>query len=244
MVIVKHTNPCGLASHDDLVEAYRRAFAGDPVSAFGGIVALNRRLTLPMAKEISEIFYEIVIAPEYDDDALALLRKKKDLRIMLRRLLLTAGREHGLPPRGRWAAGADPDDIAGRPGGGESRHASGRRPPKRSPTRALPGASSSTSSPTPSSLPRTSTLVGMGAGQPNRVTSVMLAARAAGDKAKGAVMASDAFFPFPDGVETAAAAGITAVIQPGGSIRDKEAIAAADAHGMAMVFTGIRHFKH
>ena len=86
--------------------------------------------------------------------------------------------------------------------------------------------------------------MGMGAGQPNRVTSVMLAARAAGDKAKGAVMASDAFFPFPDGIETAAAAGVTAVIQPGGSIRDKEAIDAADAHGMAMVFTGIRHFKH
>ncbi len=87
-------------------------------------------------------------------------------------------------------------------------------------------------------------LLGMGAGQPNRVTSVMLAARAAGERARGAVMASDAFFPFPDGIETAAAAGITAVIQPGGSIRDEEAIAAADAHGMAMVFTGMRHFKH
>jgi len=242
VVVVKHTNPCGLASHRDLVEAYRCAFAGDPVSAFGGIVALNRRLTLAAAQEIGKTFYEVIIAPEYDDDALALLRKKKDLRI-IRAAPPATGR--GMDYR-RVVGGLlvqNRDDVA-------DDQVEVKVVTKRSPTaketadmcfawRIAKHVKSNAIV-----FARDKALLGMGAGQPNRVTSVMLAARAAAERAKGAVMASDAFFPFPDGIETAAAAGITAVIQPGGSIRDEQAIAAADAHGMAMVFTGMRHFKH
>jgi phosphoribosylaminoimidazolecarboxamide formyltransferase/IMP cyclohydrolase len=242
VVVVKHTNPCGLASLRDLTEAYRRAFAGDPVSAFGGIVAVNRRITLAVAQEMSKTFYEVIIATDYDDDALALLSEKKDVRIMRAAPPTAAGEMDyrrvvgGLLVQSRDDIADDQVDV--------------KVVTKRSPTaketadmcfawRVAKHIKSNAIV-----FAKDKALMGMGAGQPNRVNSVMLAARAAGDKAKGAVMASDAFFPFPDGIEAAAAAGITAVIQPGGSIRDKEAIEAADAHGMAMVFTGIRHFKH
>jgi len=242
VVVVKHTNPCGLASHRDLAEAYRRAFAGDPVSAFGGIVAINRRVALATAREMSEVFYEVIIAPDYDDDALALLRKKKDVRI-IRAAPPATGREMDYRRVVGGLLVQDRDDVA-------DDQVEVKVATKRSPTaketadmcfgwRIVKHIKSNAIV-----FAKDKALMGMGAGQPNRVTSVMLAARAAGEKAKGAVMASDAFFPFPDGIETAAAAGITAVIQPGGSIRDEQAIAAADAHGMAMVFTGVRHFKH
>jgi phosphoribosylaminoimidazolecarboxamide formyltransferase/IMP cyclohydrolase len=242
VAVVKHTNPCGLASHRDLVEAYRRAFAGDPVSAFGGIVALNRRLTLAVAQEISKTFYEVIIAPDYDDDALALLRKKKDLRI-IRAAPPAVGREMdyrrvvgGMLVQSRDGVADDQVDVK----------VVTRRSPTAKETADMCFAWRTAKHVKSNAIvfARDKALLGMGAGQPNRVTSVMLAARAAGERATGAVMASDAFFPFPDGIETAAAAGVTAVIQPGGSIRDEEAIAAADAHGMAMVFTGMRHFKH
>jgi phosphoribosylaminoimidazolecarboxamide formyltransferase / IMP cyclohydrolase len=241
VVVVKHTNPCGLASHDDLAEAYRRAFAGDPVSAYGGIVAVNRRFTVAVAEAIGKTFYEIVIAPDFDDDALALMRKKRDLRILRAQPPSLAGLDYRRVVGGMLVQERDdipdtqiePKIVTKRhPTAGEMRDLLfANRAVKHIKSNAI-------------AFVKDSALMGMGAGQPNRVTSVMLAARAAGDRAKGAVMASDAFFPFPDGIETAADAGVTAVIQPGGSIRDDEAIAAADARGLAMVFTGQRHFRH
>ena len=241
VVVVKHTNPCGLASHDDLAEAYRRAFAGDPVSAFGGIVAVNRRFTAAIAREIGKTFYEIIIAPDYEDEALAFLRKKRDLRILRATPPSLAGLDYRRVVGGLLVQ--ERDDI---PNTQIEPKAVTQRKPTDAEMRDLLFANRAVKHIKSNAIVfvKDSTLVGMGAGQPNRVTSVMLAARAAGDRAEGAVMASDAFFPFPDGIETAAEAGITAVIQPGGSIRDAEAIAAADAHEMAMVFTGQRHFRH
>jgi phosphoribosylaminoimidazolecarboxamide formyltransferase/IMP cyclohydrolase len=241
VVIVKHTNPCGLASHNDLTEAYRRAFAGDPVSAYGGIVAVNRRFTAAVAGEIGKTFYEIIIAPDYEEEALALLRKKRDLRILRAMPPSAAGLDYRRVVGGLLVQERDniPDAQI------EPKVVTQRKPTEMEmldllfANRVVKHIKSNAIA-----FVKDSALLGMGAGQPNRVTSVMLAARAAGDKAKGAVMASDAFFPFPDGIEAAAEAGITAVIQPGGSIRDQEAIAAADARKMAMVFTGQRHFKH
>ena len=244
VAVIKHTNPCGLASHADLAEAYRRAYAGDTVSAFGGIVALNRGVDLATAEEIRKIFYEIVIAPGYHPDALSLLQRKKDLRIL----------QVALPPPSAPA----PLDYRRVSGGMLVQTADAATDD--------PAAWKTVTSraPSPSELAdldfawravkhiksnaiilvKDRALVGMGAGQPNRVTSVHLALRAAGDRAPGAVLASDAFFPFPDGVELAVRAGVTAIAQPGGSIRDAEVIKAADAGGAAMVLTGVRHFKH
>jgi phosphoribosylaminoimidazolecarboxamide formyltransferase/IMP cyclohydrolase len=247
VAIVKHTNTCGLASYPDIDEAYRRAFSGDPVSAFGGIVASNRAVNLAMAEEMSKTFYEVIIAPEYDADALAALKKKKNLRILLAKL---------------------PPDYAATPIGylDYRRVKSGllvqtsdslpedsinlKTVTKRSPTqaeledllfawRAVKHIKSNAIV-----LVKDKTLVGMGAGQPNRVVSVDIAKAKAGDKSRGSVMASDAMFPFPDSVEQAAEGGVTAIIQPGGSIRDEDSIKAADKHNIAMVFTGIRHFLH
>ncbi|MFO8100695.1 MAG: bifunctional phosphoribosylaminoimidazolecarboxamide formyltransferase/IMP cyclohydrolase [Dehalococcoidia bacterium] len=245
VAIVKHTNPCGLASHRDLVEAYRRALSGDPVSAFGGIVAVNRAVTSAMAEEVVKTFYEIIIAPEYEPGALGILKNKKDLRIL----------EMGLP--GEKAAAMQYDYR--RVGGGllvqmsdmlQEDPQTWRVVTRRGPTpeemdsltfawRAARHVKSNAIV-----LAGGTTLLGMGAGQPSRVDSVEIALKKAGDEAKGSVLASDAMFPFPDGIEAAAAGGVTAVVQPGGSVRDELVIEAADRLDLAMLFTGTRHFKH
>jgi phosphoribosylaminoimidazolecarboxamide formyltransferase/IMP cyclohydrolase len=244
-VIVKHTNPCGLASNEDLLDAYRRALAGDPVSAFGGIVAVNRELTESVAEEMAKTFYEIVVAPAFSEGALAILRKKQDLRIL--RLDPQAAIGCGKAPDYRRISGglllqepdAFPDDSI------ELKVVTQRAPTEaevadlRFAWRVAKHVKSNAIV-----LVKDRELLGMGAGQPNRVTSVHLALRRAEDRARGSVLGSDAFFPFPDGVEMAAKGGVTAIIEPGGSIRDAEVIKMADAHGLAMVFTGIRHFKH
>ena len=247
VAVVKHTNTCGLASHPDIAEAYRRAFSGDTVSAFGGIVASNRKVNLEMAEAMKGVFYEIVIAPEYDEDALETLKKKKNLRILLAKL----------PPD--YAAAPIGYLDYRRVKGGLLVQASDslaesdvelKTVTKRAPTdaeledllfawRAVKHIKSNAIL-----LVKDKTIVGMGAGQPNRVVSVDIASKKAGNKSKGSVMASDAMFPFPDSVEQAAAAGATAIIQPGGSIRDEDSIKAADKHDIAMVFTGVRHFLH
>ncbi len=242
VAVVKHNNPCGLASRDAIVEAYLQAYEGDTVSAFGGIVAVNRTVDLATAEAMDPIFYEVVIAPGYDDDALAILQRKRNLRI------LTAdagpsGTALDLRPiaGGMLVQGAD--DIAEDPG--EWKTATEREPSaaeKQDLAFAWKAAKHIKSNAIVFAKDRT--LVGMGAGQPNRVVSVHLSQRIAGDKANGAVLASDAFFPFPDNIELAAEAGITAIAQPGGSVRDEEVIAAADKAGLAMVFTGVRHFRH
>ena len=251
VVIVKHTNPCGLASREDLTEAFRLAFEGDPVSAFGGIVAVNRPVTRALAEAIREtrspssgqrLFLEIVVAPDYEPEALDVLRKSRDLRVL--RIPATgapAGLQYRSVSGGVLVQGFDtyPDERL------ELRTVTRRAPTPaeladlRFAWKAVKHVKSNAIV-----LVKDRALVGMGAGQPNRVTSVHLAARAAGDRAAGSVLASDAFFPFPDNVELAAEAGVTAIVEPGGSIRDDEVIRAADAHNLAMVFTGVRHFRH
>jgi phosphoribosylaminoimidazolecarboxamide formyltransferase / IMP cyclohydrolase len=245
VAIVKHTNTCGLASHPDLDEAYRRAFSGDPVSAYGGIVACNRTINLKMALEMKPTFYEIAIAPGFDEDALEELKKKKNMRIMLVEKDCTLKtRDYTDFRRVRGGMLVQDSDTISDDGMKLSIVT------KRSPTpeemedlkfawRAVKHIKSNAIV-----MTKDKTLLGMGAGQPNRVTSVFLAKSKAGENASGSVMASDAMFPFSDSVEQAAEAGVTAIIQPGGSIRDEDSIKAADAHGIAMVFTGIRHFLH
>jgi len=242
VAVVKHTNPCGLASRPKLVDAYRLAFAADTVSAFGGIVALNRVVDRETATEIDKVFYEIVMAPGYDADALELLKRKRDVRILVMPAP-TAGAALDI----RYVGGGFLVQTADRVPEGQVKM---NTVTKRAPTpeevadllfawRAVKHVKSNAIV-----LIKNKALLGMGAGQPNRVTSVGLAVEKAGDKAAGSVLGSDAFFPFPDGVERAGKAGVTAIIQPGGSVRDKDAIAMADQYNMAMVLTGERHFRH
>jgi phosphoribosylaminoimidazolecarboxamide formyltransferase/IMP cyclohydrolase len=247
VAVIKHTNSCGLASHDDIAEAYRRAFSGDPVAAFGGIVASNRKVTLAMAQEMKPVFYEIVIAPEYEPEALKLLQRKKDLRILLAKL--PPGYGKALPGyldfrrvKGGFLV-QNSDSLA--EGEVELKTATKRQPTPEEikdllfAWRAVKHIKSNAIV-----LAKDKTLLGMGAGQPSRIISAQIAIDKAGDKVKGSVLASDAMFPFPDVVEAAAKAGVTAIIQPGGSIRDEDSIKAADKYKMAMVFTGTRHFRH
>ena len=247
VAVIKHTNPCGLASHDDIAEAYRRSFSGDPVAAFGGIVAANRAVTLAMAEEMRSVFYEIVIAPEYRPEALELLQKKKDLRILVAELPPGYGKEEPGYLDFRWVKGGFL--VQGSDSVPESQ-VNLNKVTKREPTqaeiedllfawRACKHVKSNAIL-----LAKDKTLLGMGAGQPSRIISAHIAREKAGEKARGSVLASDAMFPFPDVVEAAAAAEVTAIVQPGGSIRDEDSIKAADAHNIAMVFTGERHFRH
>ena len=247
VAIIKHTNPCGLASHNDIAEAYRRAFSGDPVAAFGGIVASNRVVTLAMAEAIKPVFYEIVIAPEYETEALELLKRKKDLRILVAEL--PPG--YDVAPTGyldfrRVKGGFLVQSSDSLPEDGVSLKTVTKREPTKGEIEDLLFAWRAVKHIKSNAivLAQDKTLLGMGAGQPSRIISAQIAKEKAGDKAAGSVLASDAMFPFPDVVEAAAAAGITAIIQPGGSIRDEDSIKAADEHNIAMVFTGERHFRH
>jgi phosphoribosylaminoimidazolecarboxamide formyltransferase / IMP cyclohydrolase len=248
VAIVKHTNPCGLATNGDLVEAFRMAYAGDPASAYGGIVAVNRPIAPALADAISKTFFEVIIAPSYSPEAIEVLGKRANLR-----LLEINFQPGGLNPQNvfldwkRVSGGflsQTADDIK------DDLSIGFRVATRRAPTDhevkdlmfawiAVKHVKSNAIT-----LCRDNALVGMGAGQPSRVDSVLIALQKAGDRAAGASLASDAFFPFADSVERAAAGGVRAIIQPGGSVRDEESIAAADAHDIAMVFTGRRHFKH
>lgn len=254
IVIVKHANPCGIAIAGDLASAWDRALLCDPVSAFGGIVAANRTLDAAAAEKITAIFTEVVIAPDADEAARAIFARKKNLR-----LLLTGGMPDPAAPgvTFRSVAGgflAQSRD-AGRVTESELRVVT-QRAPSAAEMADLLFAFRVCKHVKSNAIIYAKNLatVGIGAGQMNRVESSRIAAwkseaaaKAAGldqPLAVGSVVASDAFFPFADGLETAAAAGVTAVIQPGGSMRDAEVIAAADAAGLAMVFTGMRHFRH
>jgi phosphoribosylaminoimidazolecarboxamide formyltransferase/IMP cyclohydrolase len=253
-VIVKHANPCGVAEGSDLISAYRRALACDPISASGGIIALNRTLDAETARVIIEMFTEVIIAPDATDEATAIVAQKKNLRLLL------AG---GLPdPR---SAGLTAKTVAG----GllvQSRDNAvvddmtlkvvTARAPTDAELRDLKFAFRVAKHVKSNTIvyAKDRATVGIGAGQMSRVDSARIAARKAQDAAnalklaepltKGSVVASDAFFPFTDGLLVAIEAGATAVIQPGGSIRDGEIIEAADEHGIAMVLTGVRHFRH
>jgi phosphoribosylaminoimidazolecarboxamide formyltransferase/IMP cyclohydrolase len=253
-VIVKHANPCGAAEGASLIEAYRKALACDPVSAFGGIVAVNRKLDAEAARAITDIFTEVIIAPEASEEAIAVVGAKKNLRLLI---------ADGLPdPR---AAGMTVKSVAG----GllvQSRDNAvvddmklkvvTRRAPTNAELTDLAFAFRIAKHVKSNTIvyAKDRATVGIGAGQMSRIDSARIAARKAEDAAKaaglqapltkGSVVASDAFFPFADGLLAAVEAGATAVIQPGGSVRDDEVIKAADDHGIAMVFTGTRHFRH
>jgi phosphoribosylaminoimidazolecarboxamide formyltransferase/IMP cyclohydrolase len=240
--IIKHTNPAGVGLGASLEEAYRRALATDSVSAFGGIVAFNRKVDEAAARAVTEIFTEVVIAPEFDAKALEVLRAKKNLRV------LSAGaavRIEGLEYRqisgGMLAQTRDAHKLSS-----ADLKTVTRRQPTDEEVRALLFAWTVCKHTKSNAIiyAREGQTVGVGAGQMSRVDSVRLGAMRAQLPVRGSVLASDAFFPFRDGLDEAAKHGITAVIQPGGSVRDEEVIAAADEHGLAMVFTGIRHFKH
>ena len=241
VAVIKHANPCGVAVHDDITVAYERAHACDPVSAFGGIVAVNRPVPVSLAEALAPVFTEVVIAPAYEDGALEVLTAKKNLRVMEapapgRQILDVRSIDGGLlvqtadelvVDRGLWEVVTDraPSDqewddleLAWR-------------------IVARVGSNSIV-------LVKDGQGVGIGAGQQNRRDAGRIAAEKADGRAAGGACASDAFFPFRDGLDAAAEAGATAVVQPGGSIRDDEVIAAADEQGLAMVFTGERHFRH
>ena len=243
-VVIKHANPSGVALREDLTSAVREAFEADPISAYGGVVGVNRPVTMAVAEELRPRFVEAILAPGYEPDALDLLRrKKKKLRIV------DAG--------GPLVRSSDPERV--RIAGGTLVQTSDRPPmdpatwkvvTKATPTDgqrsdlAFATAICRFAKSNAIVLARDRTTVGIGAGQMSRVDACMLAGYKAKERAKGASLASDAFFPFRDGLDEAAKVGVAAVVQPGGSIRDEEVVAAADEHGMAMVFTGTRLFRH
>ena len=249
VAIVKHTDPVGLASNDELVEAYRHALETDPVASFGGIVAVNRELDGATAREIAANSYEAVVAPAFSQAAIGLLRSKHGLELLAVPPDPIEGmRDYGIASLDfkRVAGGLlveSLDDLG--LDRGHLQVVTQRRPTLEELTdmlfawRAVRHVRSNAII-----LARNGATVGIGAGQASRQVSVEIALRRAGDRARTAVMASDAYFPFPDGIQAAAQAGVTAIIQPGGSIRDEMAIEVADRHHMAMVFTGRRHFRH
>ncbi len=241
VVIVKHANPCGVAIDDDIAKAYVLANACDPVSAFGGIVAVNREVTAALAASLSPVFTEVVVAPSFTDAALAVLTAKKNLRVLSATVAPAAALDVRTVDGGLLVQQPDTVNVD--------------RAAWRVVTDARPNDAQwddltfawqvcAAVSSNAIVFAKDVQAFGIGAGQQNRLDSARIAQDRSAGRAVGGVCASDAFFPFRDGLDVAAAAGITAVIQPGGSVRDDEVIAAANEHGIAMVFTGERHFRH
>jgi phosphoribosylaminoimidazolecarboxamide formyltransferase/IMP cyclohydrolase len=242
IVIVKHLSPCGIAAAETLAGAFADALASDPISAFGGVVAANRAVDGATVGAMGNLFVECIAAPGFDDEARALLAKRKNCRLLhMPDLAIEPAHEWRSVNRGVLRQTIDRGD----PAGAQWKVVSARQPTAEE-MRALRFAWIACQHVKSNAivLARGTATVGIGGGQPNRVDCVRIAVARAGDKARGAVMASDAFFPFADSVEEAARAGVTAVAHPGGSMRDAESIDAADKAGMAMVVTGARHFRH
>lgn len=240
--IIKHTNPAGVGQGETVAIAYQKALATDPVSAFGGIVAINRSVDASAAQEIAKIFTEVVIAPGYDAEALNILQSKKNLRVLRMSSVEPArGPEYKQISGGMLVQTRDQHQLKR-----EDLKVVSARQPTEEETAALLFAWTVCKHTKSNAIvyARDGQTVGVGAGQMSRVDSVRIGAMRAQLPVAGSVLASDAFFPFRDGIDEAARNGITAVIQPGGSVRDDEVIAAANEHGLAMVFTGVRHFKH
>jgi phosphoribosylaminoimidazolecarboxamide formyltransferase/IMP cyclohydrolase len=246
-VIVKHTNPCGVASHDDLVTAFRRARKVDPVSAFGGIIAFNREVDEETAAAINEAFAELVIAPSYSEAARKKFKRKKNLRVIsieipesgLPPVLELKRLDHGLLVQERDEEFIDFDQW----------ELQSERQPTQEEIDALQMAWKMVKHVKSNAIVYANAegAVGIGAGQMSRVDSAIIGiskAEKAELQIKGTAMASDAFFPFRDSIDAAAEAGVTAIVEPGGSIRDEEVIQAANDHGIALFFTNTRHFKH
>ena len=244
VAIIKHANPCGIAVGDDVAEAHRKAHACDPVSAYGGVIAVNGPVTVELAKQVSDIFTEVIVAPSYLDGAVEVLSGKKNLRILVAPQWTPEHLEV------RWVSGGVLAQVADRldaPGDDVRtwRLATGQ-PADPETLRDLEFAWRAIRSVKSNAilLAADRATVGVGMGQVNRVDSARLAVTRAGDRAAGSVAASDAFFPFPDGLEVLLAAGVRAVVQPGGSVRDGEVVAAAQAAGATVYLTGTRHFFH
>ncbi len=243
--VIKHMVPCGLATRASIAEAYAAAYEGDPVSAYGGIVGLNRPVDLATAERLSEIFLEIVIAPGFEPEALERLTRKKNLRLleMPASTGSTSNTRYDVRPISGGMLVQSPDIQVDDPG---SWQVVTDRQPTDQEWKDLDFAWRAARLVKSNAIVfvRDQAVVGVGAGQPNRLESVAIASRKAGEKAQGGAMASDAFFPFADGILQGLEAGITAVVQPGGSVRDEEVIKAVNDAGATMVFTGTRHFRH
>ncbi|SHF82354.1 bifunctional phosphoribosylaminoimidazolecarboxamide formyltransferase/IMP cyclohydrolase [Ornithinibacillus halophilus] len=242
-VAIKHMNPCGIGVRDSISEAFQTAFDADPISIFGGIVALNREVDVDTARQLSEIFLEIVLAPSFSNEALNILTQKKNIRLLEVELIPDESSQHKFTTVSGGVLVQHKDD-------GMIQEEQVTVATKREPTeqemmdllfawKAVKHVKSNAIV-----LAKDNQTVGIGAGQMNRVGAAKIAIEQAGEKSHGAVMASDAFFPMPDTVEAAVEAGVTAIIQPGGSKRDQDSIDVCDQHGIAMVYTGMRHFKH
>jgi phosphoribosylaminoimidazolecarboxamide formyltransferase/IMP cyclohydrolase len=248
IAIVKHLSPCGIASADELPKAYKAAFACDKMSAFGGVIASNWEIDAATVEAMGDLFIECIVAPGFTDEALKMLENRKNCRLLeiedpvaaktpayeyrsITGGMLRQTMDKGDPATAHWhvatkSAPTDEQMLSLEFAWKACQHVRSNAIVFARQARGIWAT------------------VGIGGGQPNRVDCVRIAAKRAGRKAKGAVMASDAFFPFPDGIHVAAKAGISAIVQPGGAMRDAEVIAAADEAGMAMVFTGVRHFRH
>src|SRR5271157_160165 len=244
--IVKHLSPCGIATAETAVQAYRAALASDPVSAFGGVLACNRALDEASAQAMAELFIECICAPGFSEQVRAIFAYKKNLRLLeMPDLTIEPSFELRSITRGLLKQTLDRGDPHE-----TNRQVVSQRQPTTQEWQALRFAWQACQHVKSNAIvlagvfASVDATVGIGGGQPNRVDCVRIAIERAGQRSNGSVMASDAFFPFPDSVELAARAGITAIIKPGGSMRDAETLAAADAAGMAMVITGVRHFRH
>ena len=242
-VIVKHTNPCGISINEDQVVAYKNAFSGDSVSAYGGIVAFNREVSAETAEAMKGVLFDIIIAPKFEDGALNVFKKRKRTRILQANTSSGNMANISIKSISGGVLIQTKDKVI-------EKYSDWKVVTNRAPTekewkdlyfswQCCKHIKSNTIV-----LAKNNTLVGMGAGQPNRVVSVHLALRIAGNKSKESALASDAFMPFADNIEMAAKGGVTAVVQPGGSIRDQDVIDEANKFNIAMVFTGIRHFNH
>jgi phosphoribosylaminoimidazolecarboxamide formyltransferase/IMP cyclohydrolase len=240
--VIKHTNPCGTGTGVSLAAAYAKAYEADPLSAYGGIIGLNREVDQATAEQIAKIFVEAVIAPGFSEEALAVLTRKKNIRLLAAQF----GARVGAVDIKRVSGGILVQDTDTGEASAAKTTVVSKRAPTEAEMRQLEFAWKVVKHVKSNAIvvAADDRTLGVGAGQMNRVGAANIALDQAGEAAKGAVLASDAFFPFRDTVDAAAKAGITAIIHPGGSIHDDESIQAADEHGIAMVFTGMRHFKH
>lgn len=241
--IMRQTSPCGVASGESLAAAFKAALAADPISAYGAVVASNRVMDADTVRAMSGVFIECVIAPGYTDEARELLSKRKRCRVVLMPDMVIEPKFE-LRSIGRGVLKQEVD-FGDPPGSAAWRVVSERQPTEDEWTAMRFAWKVSTFARSNAIvMAKGEATIGIGSGQPNRVDCVRVALLRAGERAQGSAMASDAFFPFPDSIEVAAQAGITAIVHPGGSVRDQDSIDAADAHGMAMVLTGVRHFRH
>ncbi len=240
-IIVKHGNPCGAASAPTVQEAYEKAYLGDPVSAFGGIVAFNGTVTKKCAEEIVKTFYEVILAPQYESDSFSIFEQKKNLRVLTASESVLQKRELRSALTGMLAQEPDTHAVAR-----DSLQFVSEKKPNEQQIQDLLFAWKIVKNAKSNAivLARDSMVIGLGSGHVSRIDSVECAVRKAGPKVKNTVLASDAFFPFRDSIDRIAKESITAIIQPGGSIRDQEVITSCNEHNIVMVFTGIRGFKH